>query len=86
MNLLFLLEIDFNFKQSKTQYQTLQTRKLPFEASDLSRYPIKNLQSTINIISDKEDEIENLADIGDQLQFSSSRLFSEIPFNKDKEK
>ncbi len=48
------LELDANMKKSKSQYQTLRTRKFSFEVSDLSKHPIKNLQSTINILSDKK--------------------------------
>jgi len=29
--------------------------KQPFETSDLSKHPIKNLQTTINILTDQED-------------------------------
>jgi len=36
----------------------LRTKKLSFEVFDLSKHPIKNLQSTINVISDKGDDGE----------------------------
>src|SRR6266540_7420959 len=52
------LELDVNIRKSKSQYQILKTRKLSFEASDLSKHLIKNLQSTINVLIDKEDNKE----------------------------
>ena len=67
----------------------LRNWKLSFEASDLSKHPIKNLQSTINIILDKGDEGEeadNHLDSSTQNLSSSSQTFSEIPDNKDKGK
>ncbi len=33
----------------------LSTSKHPFETSDLSQHPIKNLQTTINILTNQED-------------------------------
>ena len=37
----------------------MSTRKLTFETSDLSKHPIKNLQTTINVLIDqKENEKE----------------------------
>jgi len=50
--------LDANIKKSKSQYQIFKTRKLSFEASDLSKHLIKNLQSTINVLIDKEDNKE----------------------------
>jgi len=38
-------------------------RKFSFEASDLNKHSIKNLQSTINIISDKGDDQEETDDL-----------------------
>ncbi len=58
------METDTNIKKSKNQYQILKNRKLSFKASDLSKHPIKNLQSTINILTDKEDnEKENMKEV-----------------------
>ena len=53
-------------KESKSQYQTLRTRKFSFEASDLSKHPIKNLQMTINILLNKGDEEDR--DVNDLLK------------------
>ena len=39
----------------------LSSQKQPFETSDLSLHPIKNLQSTINVLTDPEDN--NLGDM-----------------------
>ena len=47
------------------QYQIMKTQKLFFETSELNKHLIKNLQFTINVILDKGDEVENLADTGD---------------------
>ena len=52
------METDTNIKKSKNQYQILKNRKLSFKASDLSKHPIKNLQSTINILTDKKNNKE----------------------------
>ena len=73
-------------KQSKTQYQVIRIRKLFFETLDLSKHLMKNLQFTINVISDKEDEVKDPADTKDQLLSSSSQVFSEIPSNRNKRK
>ena len=66
-------------KQSKSQYQTLRTRKFSFKAFDLSKYPIKNFQSTINVLSNKGDEKElDTDDPPEQITqniLSSSQLF-----------
>ena len=90
-NLSLSLELDANIKQSKSQYQAFRIRKLSFEASDLSKHPIKNLQMTINILSDKGDEKDGDGN-GDnppkqttQNISSSSRSFLKIP-NKEKGK
>ena len=48
------LELDENIKKSKNQYQILTNRKLLFKVSNLSKHPIKNLQSTINVLIDQE--------------------------------
>ncbi len=45
-------EVDLNIRRSKNQYQVLSTSKQSFETSDLSKHPIKNLQSTINVLTD----------------------------------
>ena len=82
-NLSLPLEVDASMKKSKSQYQTLTIRKLSFEASDLSKHPIKNLQTTINILSDKGNkEEENADDSPEQTTqniFSSSRSFLNNP-------
>src|SRR6266540_3653912 len=48
----------------------LSSQKQLFETSDLSQHPIKNLQSTINILTDQEDndlaDTEEVADTGQQ--------------------
>ena len=51
-------EVNLNIKKSKNQYQILITLKQPFEMSDLSKHPIKNLQSTINVLTDQEENEE----------------------------
>jgi len=48
------LEVDANIKKSKSQYQVLTNRRLSFEASNLSKYPIKNLLITINVLTNQE--------------------------------
>ena len=59
-------------KRSRSQYQVLTNKKLPFEISDLSKHPIKNLQLTINILTDqKETEEQEEADTGEALDTSS---------------
>ncbi len=67
-NQLIPLELNTNIRKLKNQYQIIKTRKLSFETSDLSKHPIKNLQSTINILMDKEDneEEENTEEIPEQ--------------------
>ncbi|SRR6266540_5362986 len=49
------LKLDASIKKSKSQYNILKTRKLLFETSNLSKHLIKNLQSTINVLTNKED-------------------------------
>ncbi len=48
----------------------LSTSKQPFETSDLSKHLIKNLQITINILTDQEDneqaDTEEVSDISQQ--------------------
>jgi len=67
MSLLSLsLEIDLIIKKSKSQYQTLRTMKFFFKAFDLSKHLINNLQSTINIILDKEDDEEEVKDLSER--------------------
>ncbi len=66
-----LVVADLNIKRSKNQYQTLTFQKQPFETSDLSQHPIKNLQSTINVLTDQEDN--DVADTGDALDASQQR-------------
>ncbi len=61
-NLSLLLELDASIKELKKQYQTLRTRKFSFEASNLSKHLMKNLQTTINILSNKGDKEEENAD------------------------
>ncbi len=74
-NLSLPLEIDTSIKNSKSQYQTLSIRKFSFEASNLSKHPIKNLQSTINLLSDKEDnEHEEANDPPEQINQNTSSL------------
>ena len=58
-----LAAADLSIKRSRSQYQVLSFQKQLFETSDLSQYPIKNLQSTINVLTDQEDN--NLADMED---------------------
>ncbi len=56
---------------------------------DLNKYPMKNLQSIINVISDKENDGEEIDDPSDQNTqdlSSLSRAFPETPSNKDKGK
>ncbi len=36
-------QIDLNIRKSRNQYQVLSSQKQPFETSDLSQHPIKNL-------------------------------------------
>jgi len=45
-------EVDLNIRKSKSQYQVLSTLKQLFEMSDLSKHLIKNLQTTINVLTD----------------------------------
>src|SRR6266511_5423296 len=66
-----LVVADLNIKRSKSQYQTLSFQKQPFETSDLSQHPIKNLQSTINVLTDQKDN--NVADTGDAQDTSQQR-------------
>src|SRR6266542_1731468 len=66
-----LVVADLNIRRSKSQYQTLTFQKQPFETSDLSQHPIKNLQSTINVLTDQEDN--DVADTGDALDASQQR-------------
>jgi len=49
---------DLNIKKLKNEYQVLSTSKQPFETSDLSKHPIKNLQTTINMLTDQEENEE----------------------------
>ncbi len=85
--------MDANIKKSKSQYQMLRTRKLPFEASDLSKYLVKNLQSTINVLTDKEDDgkEENTEKIPKQstqkqlVGLSFSKRFSKPTKEKEKD-
>ncbi|SRR6266498_1796100 len=67
------LELDVNIRKSKSQYQILKTRKLSFEASDLSKHLIKNLQPTINVLTDKEDNEEEEGDIEEIFKPSSQK-------------
>src|SRR6266542_407184 len=66
-----LVVADLNIKRSRSQYQTLTFQKQPFETSDLSQHPIKNLQSTINVLTDQEDN--DVADTGDAPDTSQQR-------------
>src|SRR6266498_1399937 len=63
-------QIDLNIRKSRNQYQVLSSQKQPFETSDLSQHPIKNLQSTINVLTDQEDndlaETEDAQDTSQQ--------------------
>ena len=47
--------VDLSIRKSKSQYQMLNTSKQPFKTSNLSQHLIKNLQSTINVLIDQED-------------------------------
>src|SRR6266498_1298527 len=58
-----LAAADLSIKRSRSQYQALTFQKQPFETSNLSQHPIKNLQSTINVLTDQEDN--NLGDMED---------------------
>ena len=49
----------------------LSSQKQPFETSDLSQHPIKNLQSTINVLTDQEDN--DLADTKEASDTSQQR-------------
>ncbi len=51
-------EVDTNIRKSKSQYQILSITKQLFEVSDLSKHSIKNLQTTINILTDQEENEE----------------------------
>ena len=51
-------EVDLNIRKSKNQYQVLSTLKQPFEMSDLSKHLIKNLQTTINLLTDQKENEE----------------------------
>src|SRR6266540_4596229 len=66
-----LVIADLSIKRSKSQYQVLSSQKQLFETSDLSQHPIKNLQSTINVLTDQEDN--NLTDTEDALDTSQQR-------------
>src|SRR6266542_3912043 len=66
-----LMVVDLTIKRSKSQYQALSSQKQPFETSDLSQHPIKNLQSTINVLTDQKDN--NLADMEDAPDTSQQR-------------
>ena len=62
----------------------MKSRKLSFKALDLSKHPIKNLQSTINIISDKENDQEEADNLSEVLTHQSSfvsRIFSRTSEN-----
>ncbi len=70
------------------QYQSLKNRKLFFEASNLSKHLMKNLQMTINVISDK-DETEEADDPPEQTfqnMSSLSQAFPKTLRHKGKEK
>ena len=56
----------------------LSFQKQPFETLDLSQHPIKNLQSTINVLTDQEDN--NLADTEDQPDTRQQRKPEEYSF------
>ncbi len=61
--------MDFNIRKSRNLYQVLSTSKHSFETSDLSQHPIKNLQITINILTDQEDnEQANTEEVSDTSQ------------------
>src|SRR6266540_3407182 len=66
-----LVAADLSIKRSRSQYQALTFQKQPFETSDLSQHPIKNLQSTINVLTDQEDN--DVADTGDVPDTSQQR-------------
>ncbi len=53
-----IFKVNLNIRKSKNQYQMLSTSKQPFKTSDLSKHPIKNLQSTINVLIDQEENEE----------------------------
>jgi len=48
-------EVDLNMRKSRNQYQVLSISRHSFETSELNKHPIKNLQTTINILTDQED-------------------------------
>src|SRR6266540_3347189 len=66
-----LVAADLSIKRSRSQYQALTFQKQPFETSDLSQHLIKNLQSTINVLTDQEDN--NLGDTEDAPDTSQQR-------------
>ncbi len=66
-----LAAADLSIKRSRSQYQALTFQKQPFETSDLSQHPIKNLQSTINVLTDQEDN--DAAETGDAQDISQQR-------------
>src|SRR6266498_1825016 len=51
-------KVDLNIRKSKSQYQVLSSLKQSFEMSDLSKHPIKNLQITINVLTDQKENDE----------------------------
>ncbi len=84
-------ELDAKIRKSKGQYQIFKNRKLSFEASDLSKHPIKNLQSTINVLSDKgnneEEDTEEILELNSQKKLSGHSFLKESSKpNKGKEK
>src|SRR6266540_2150633 len=65
-----LVAADLSIRKSRSQYQMLSSQKQPFETSNLSLHPIKNFQSTINILTDQEDneqaDMEEVSNISQQ--------------------
>ena len=85
------IDMDAIIKKSKSQYQILRIRKLSFEASDLSKHLIKNLQLTINILTDKKDnkeeDVEEVSESSNQkksIEHSFSGRFSKPDKGKKK--
>ena len=48
-------KIDLNIRKSRDHYQVLSISKQLFETSNLNKHPIKNLQTTINMLTDQEE-------------------------------
>ncbi len=83
-------DVDLNIRKSKSQYQMLSTSKQPFETSDLSKHPIKNLQLIINVLTDQkkneEADIEEVSDTSQKIKTGYSFSGGSSKPNKGKGK